>query len=82
MDQKRIAEKIANSLVAKESKKIETLRRILKEHQYEKIDGVIVDATTANAIITVYDALNSKFKKRFENEKIKQMASIAWSLMK
>lgn len=82
MDQKRIAIKIAKSLVAKESKKIEALRRILKEHQNEKIDGQIVDVMTANAIITVYDAINSKMKRRFESKNIKQMATVAWGLIK
>ena len=38
--------------------KLDKLRQIVKEHQCRKIDGVIVDVLTANAILTVYDAIN------------------------
>ena len=42
--------------------RIGKLRRIVKLHQHETIDGYLVDAITANVILTVYDALN---KERF-----------------
>lgn len=42
---------------------IEKVRNIVKNNQFEEIDGVLVDLFTANAIITVYDALSEENKK-------------------
>lgn len=63
------------------SEKTETLRRIIENYQYEKIDGVIVDAMTADAIITIYDAVNETNKAKFIALPIEKMAKVAWQLV-
>ena len=66
---------------AKESS-IDVAKRIVKNKQAEKIDGVLVDVQTANVILKVWDALNSSNRKKFEKLSIKRMADVAWKLMK
>ena len=61
--------------------KLDKLRQIVKEHQCRKIDGVIVDVLTANAILTVYDAINETNKAKFIKLPIDKMASVAWSIL-
>lgn len=61
---------------------ITIIKRIVKDHQYEKIQGQVVDAFTASAILKVYEALNEKNKKKFAALQIKRMADVAWKLIK
>jgi hypothetical protein len=46
-----------------------------------KIGGVIVDATTANAILTVYDASTPKTQVKIASLPIAIMASFAWRVL-
>lgn len=46
------------------------------------IDGVIVDATTANAILTVYDAATPKTKVKIAGLPLTVMASLAWNILR
>jgi len=57
---------------------IEACRWILKEHQCLKINGTLIDAQTANAIITVYDALSEKNKEKALFIPIVKFAKFAW----
>jgi len=57
---------------------IEACRWILKEHQYLTIDDTIIDAQTANAIITVYDTLNEYNQGKALFIHIKRFAKFAW----
>ncbi len=59
--------------------RIETLRRILADHQFEKIDGFIVDATTASLLVQVYDSLNAANQARFEDLPLMRLVDFAWS---
>jgi len=61
---------------------IEACRWILKEHQCLKIDGTLIDVQTANAIITVYDALNEGNQARVLFMPILQFAKFAWKQVK
>lgn len=61
---------------------IEQLREIVKNHQYQKIDGVIVDVMTASAILTVYDSINETNKEKYSKLPITKMADVAWKLIK
>jgi len=61
---------------------ITVARRIVKNHQWEKIQGAAVDAWTASAIIGVYDALNEKNKASFRKMPIRKMAEVAIRLAK
>ena len=40
-----------------ESDKIETFRQIVREKQYQEIDGVTIDMQTANLVCNVYDVV-------------------------
>jgi hypothetical protein len=46
-----------------------------------KIGGVFVDATTANAILTVYDAATPKTQAKIASLPITIMASFAWRVI-
>ncbi len=52
--------------------------REAKAGHTRKIGGVIVDATTANAILTVYDAATPKTQVKIASLPIAIMASFAW----
>ena len=64
-------------------KTLEALQRIVKDSQYEKIQGQNVDGITANLLLKVYDAIKKpEMKSKFMSTPIKKMVSIAWSLTK
>ena len=61
---------------------IEILRCIVRDHQAEEIDGVLVDATTANCITKIHEALNDQNKAKLEAMPITRMSDVCWSLIK
>lgn len=61
--------------------KIALVRDILDKRGAQKVDGIFIDMQTANAIITVYDALNDKNKAKMASFHIARMGKIAWDLM-
>lgn len=64
-------------------KTLEILQRIVKDGQYEKIQGQNVDGTTANLLLNVYNAIKKpEMKDKFISLPIKKMVSIAWGLTK
>lgn len=67
--------------MSKSMGKLDKLRQIVKEHQYQKIEGVLVDVVTANAILTIYDAINDTNKAKFIALPIDKMASVAWKVL-
>jgi hypothetical protein len=56
--------------------------REVKRGAFRKIDGVVVDATTAAAILTVYDALNPATRAKLAAMRIDRMAEVAWRLLR
>lgn len=60
---------------------IEMLRDARDGHT-RKIDGVIVDATTAHAILTVYDAATPKTQAKIAGLPLTVMVSLAWSVLR
>jgi hypothetical protein len=60
---------------------IELLREA-KRGNFRKIDGVVVDATTAAAILTVYDALKPANRAKLAALPLPQMADMAWRLLR
>jgi len=56
--------------------------REAKAGHSRKIDGVFVDATTANAILTVYDAATPKTQAKIASLPIAIMASFAWRVLR
>ena len=43
---------------------IEQFRKIVKDHQMEKIDGTRVDVQSANFLVTVWDNTNEKIHEK------------------
>ena len=68
--------------MSKSISKLDKLRQIVNEHQYRKIDGVLVDVVTANAILTIYDAMKKEEnKEKYLSMDIRKMANVAWQLI-
>lgn len=61
---------------------IEQLKEIVRTHSARKIEEVLIDVQTANAIVTVYEALGAENKEKFTNSSIEKMAHVAWKLVK
>ena len=59
---------------------IDKVRKVAEEHQCNRVNGVLLDAFTANVIVQVYDALNERNKARFAVLPIRRMAEVALSL--
>ena len=56
------------------------LRKIVAEHQYAEIEGVLVDAFTANVICKVLDALSENNKAMMLSFPVANMADVAFKL--
>ena len=65
-----------------EANNIDKIKDIVKNKQYKRIGGVIIDMQTANAIMKVHKALTGANKKKYEKLSISKMASIAYKLIK
>jgi len=61
---------------------LKKLKEIIKNKQYDKIGGRIVDMTTANAILTVHGALSLDQRKRFLSMPIDKIVEFTWKLVK
>jgi hypothetical protein len=59
---------------------MQTLREAAAGHT-RKIDGVVVDATTASAILAVYDAATPKTQAKIASLPLTLMASLAWNFV-
>ncbi len=71
---------------------IANLRGILARHQAVHLDpatgrraskrrGVLVDATTATAVITVYDGLSPENQAAFAAMRLLRMVDVAWKVL-
>ncbi len=63
------------------AEKLSALRGIVAHHQHGKVQGVRVDATTANAILTVHDLFSAENQAQFLALPIGRMADVAWKLI-
>ena len=61
---------------------IKIMKEIVKKHQAKKVNGVIIDPTTANMVITVHNALNEKNKKRAMTLPISKFVEFGWKQVK
>lgn len=82
-DDEREAREVAETLAdwPTADKTIEALRAIVTDHSAKVIDGVFVDAWTAKAIVTVYDALGEDNRAKFMGMDIARMGHTAWKLV-
>lgn len=74
-------EQVLNEKVSPKERE-EAIRRIVKNHQYEKIEGQTIDATTANMLVQIMDNLNKQHKEKFITLPILQMVDLGWKLVK
>ena len=58
------------------------LRQIVADKQMGKVDGTSVDMTSASVILQVLDALNPQNREKYLNLPVKDMADIAFKMMK
>ena len=61
---------------------IKDIQSVLKKKQAKKINGMYMDMTTANAIMTVYKALNKSNQKKFTKLPLRKMVDVTWKLVK
>ncbi len=60
---------------------IDQLRQIVEKKSMARIQGSVVDMQSANAVITVYDAINDVNKQKLAAMKVKKMISVSWSIL-
>lgn len=59
--------------------RIETLRRIVERWQWEKVEGFLMDATTASALVLVYDSLlTDEAREIFETSDLPRLVTFAF----
>ena len=64
-----------------QSDRLELFRRIVRDHQCEEVDGIMIDAQTANAVCTVYDNLQPANQDKFISMDIGSIGIIAWEVL-
>ena len=62
--------------------RMDRLRHIVHHHQAARTEGLLIDATTANMLVTVYDALNDANKEKFLGVGMRRMVEIGWGCCK
>ena len=78
----------AQAAISGEPPTITACRRIVANHQHAMIPcpgtrrKQRVDALTANAIVTVYDALNTENRAKFAALSLPRMVAVAFRLVK
>ena len=61
--------------------RIAAIRQIVERHQYAKVDGVMIDAFSASAIVAIYDAISDKHKATYREKPAPVMADMAFQLL-
>ncbi|MFI6161632.1 hypothetical protein ACIA59_17000 [Micromonospora haikouensis] len=74
-------EALPDDATAGDPRVIELLREA-KRGNFRKIDGIVVDATTAAAILTVYDAIKPANQAKLAALRIDRMAQVAWKVLR
>ena len=59
---------------------IDDARKVLREKQDAKVDGILLDATSANALVQAYDGLNPENRAKLESMSLDRAMSIVWKL--
>jgi len=60
---------------------IKIMKRIVENRQYEMYNDVAIDMQTANAVMTVFNALNKKNKKKFSKLSLSQLVNVSWKII-
>lgn len=64
----------------KKTSRMDKLRKILKDKQYAKVDGVTVDLTTAGVLVQIYDKLSETNREKFASLPVHKMIALGWKL--
>ena len=67
---------------ATQEERISAFRNIVESQSYAKIDGCMIDVTSANVVVKIYDALNENNKLKFSSLTAENMAKVAFKLIK
>ncbi|GIF16866.1 hypothetical protein [Actinoplanes teichomyceticus] len=73
-------ELVPDNAVTEDPHIMQTLREARDGHT-RKIDGVIVDATTADAILTVYEAATPRTQTKIASLPLTLMTRLAWAIL-
>ena len=65
-----------------ESPRLTKLRKIVADHQSAKIDGVLMDALTARAILQCYVRGGGVTRRVIESKPIHKVAACAWQAVR
>jgi hypothetical protein len=58
--------------------RIAALREIVSKHTAKRVDGFLVDATTAALLVKVYEALSPKSREKFGAPSLDRLVELAW----
>lgn len=62
--------------------RITVIRQIVEQKQCQKVDGVLLDLTSAGAIMAVYNNLSAENQVKYAAMQVDTMARLAWKLLK
>ena len=62
--------------------RINAIKSVVDNSSYAKIDGTMIDLTSAHVIMTVYNALNDVNKGKFASMPAGKMGIVAYKLIK
>ena len=62
--------------------RIGALRRIVRDHSAARIDGYVVDATTASLLVSVYEGLSPANRELFGKPPLLRLVDLAWKACK
>lgn len=60
---------------------VEAAREVVERKSARRVDGVLLDLTTAGAIVAVADALSPANREKLEGMSITRAADIVWKLV-
>lgn len=60
---------------------IDAAARVSERCQYEEVDGVLLDLTTARALITVDRALSAENRAKFRAMPLIRAVNLAWKVI-
>lgn len=60
--------------------RIEKMKQIVANHQAERMDGMLVDVSSANVYVTIYEALNEKNQKSLDSLDLYKAMQLVWDL--
>lgn len=57
------------------------IQKIVKNHQFAEVDGILIDVQTANVILTIHKKIRPEHRKQFEAMKGRKLVGFSQSVM-